>query len=119
MKTFILDLIICSILLSAEAYAQNEPIQQAEVIVWNYTNHPVFIKVYPVGAIFSGSYTPATQYCQKYSLHRSNDNGTNPRPYWPNRDFITGGAKTVQSNDYCVIDFDDGMYYDIDSLRGC
>jgi len=89
-------------------------IEQAEILISNKTTQDILLKVYPVGAVFSGFYTPPTQLNEKYSLKRSNQGQI---PFWtPDKNdsiYITGGNKIIEPNGYCVIDFDDGLYYSL------
>lgn len=57
--------------MSQSVYSQSDPIQQAEILIRNSTSHSIFVKVFPVGAVFSGLASPATGYEKKYSLTRS------------------------------------------------
>lgn len=91
-------------IISVEIYSQSDPIQRAEILIWNYTSHPVTINVFPIGAAFSGHNDPPNNFVKNYSLHRSNPDPLHP-PYWPNPNYITGGIKTINSNKYVVIDF--------------
>ncbi len=74
------------------------------------------MKVFPVGAVFSGygNYGGDSTYFRKYSLMRNNHYA---EPFWPKNPvdslkYIVGGKKTIQSNSYAVVDFDDGVYFD-------
>ena len=91
-------------------------IQFAETLFRNNTSHEIYIKLYPVSAVFSGFYSPPNENFRKYSFKRSNPN---QEPFWqagPDGDkYITGGTKLIMPNDYAVIDFDDGLYYSINS----
>ena len=107
-KIFLL-LIILSIY--KENYSQ-PLIEQAEFLFRNNTSHEIYLIVFPVGAIFSGFYIPPTENYRKYSLLRSNQ--SNPAPFWQNPQYITGGTKTISPNDYILIDFDDGLYYNLE-----
>lgn len=64
-----------------EIYSQ-PIIEQAEYLFRNNTSHEIYLKVFPVGSIFSGFYTPPTEYYRKYSLKRSNQNQLPFLAYW-------------------------------------
>ncbi len=100
------------IFLFVDAIAQ-PLIGQAEILFRNSTEHEIVLVVSPASAVFSGFYTPATEHFRKYSLTRSN---LSQEPFWPLRRsdtaYIVGGSKLILPGDYCVIDFDDGLYYD-------
>mgnify|MGYP006883217542 FL=1 len=108
---YILIIIIAFLVKKVNSQA---PIEQAEILIRNVTTHDILIKVYPVGAVFSGFYTPPTPYNEKYSLKRSNPGQI---PFWIPDDndsiYIKGGTKIIEPNKYCVIDFDDGLYYSL------
>ncbi len=91
-------------------------IGQAEILFRNSTEHEIVLVVSPASAVFSGFYTPATENFRKYSLTRSN---LSQEPFWPLRRndtaYIVGGSKLILPGDYCVIDFDDGLYYDFEN----
>jgi len=112
MKTLMIFIII-SLIPASYLFAQPQ-IGYAEILIKNYTNHDVLMKLFPIGAVFSGFYTPEQSTFRKYSLKRSN---LSADPFWPrspsdSQMYIVGGVKTIGSNDYALVDFDDGLYYD-------
>ncbi len=92
--------------------SQSDSIQQAEILIRNGTLHQITVKVFPIGAIFSGYWT-LNDFQQRYSLRRSRPEA--PVPLWQDPRYITGGEKTILSGDHAVIDFDDGNYYSLPS----
>ncbi|MEO6695056.1 MAG: T9SS type A sorting domain-containing protein [Ignavibacteria bacterium] len=97
-----------------DAFSQSDPIQQAEILIRNSIDRPILVKVFPVGAVFSGHPAPSTSYGQKYSLVRCKP--SNP-VYWPlgphGEQYIIGGVKLMEPNEFKVLDFDDGEYYNV------
>jgi len=89
-------------------------IQRAEILFRNSSSQEINVVVYPVSAVFSGFSAPLTDESRKYSLKRSNSEND---PYWTvgpnNTKYITGGSRLIIQNDYKVIDFDDGQYYNL------
>lgn len=116
MKTLLLSIFI-KLIFVVSIFPQSDPIQKAEILIKNSTNHIFTVKVFPVSADFSGygDHGGDSSYFRKYSLKRSN---INTDPFWPKSPidslkYIVGGVKTVQPNSYAVVDFDDGAYFDI------
>lgn len=92
-------------------YSQGGQINYAEILINNETYHEIFVKVFPVGAIFSGNYSSTTfdtSFSKKYSLKYSNQN-SEIEPHWPissdGEKYIAGGVKFICTNDYAVLDF--------------
>ena len=104
------------LLIISDLYSQSQ-IQYAEILFRNSSSQEINVVVYPVSAVFSGFSAPLTDESRKYSLKRSN---SEIDPYWTigpnNTKYITGGSKLIIQNGYAVIDFDDGQYYNIESL---
>jgi hypothetical protein len=92
-------------------------IQQAEILFRNSTSHDIILEVSPAISIFSGFYNVNIEPFRKFVLRRSNPTQA---PFWPllknDTAFLVGGRKTIAPGDYTLIDFDDGMYYDLDSV---
>ncbi|MGB3018566.1 MAG: hypothetical protein WBC65_12215, partial [Ignavibacteria bacterium] len=92
-------------------------IQQAEILFRNSTSHDIILEVSPASSIFSGFYNVNIEPFRKFVLRRSNPTQA---PFWPllknDTAFLVGGRKTIAPGDYTLIDFDDGMYYDLDSV---
>lgn len=109
-------------------YSQPE-IGQAEVLIRNHSGSDsgkVTVKVSPVGLVFSGCYryiNTIDSLDHKYSLKKTYPDRTSHWPVYPldsNLQFITGGIKTIRLNDYGLLDFDDGFYFnenDTDNAR--
>ncbi|MBK8982877.1 MAG: hypothetical protein IPM38_11285 [Ignavibacteria bacterium] len=116
MKEKLLIIILLSLNFN-ESNSQNI-IQKAEILITNKSLYDIIIYVSPIGAIFSGFNSTSSENYRKYSLIRSNPDRD---PFWPigpdSIKYITGGSKIIVSNDYIVIDFDDGDYFDNNSNR--
>lgn len=93
-----ITIILC--ILSFAGFSIAQQIDQAEILIKNSTNHAILVKVFPVGAIFSGWF-PDDSLNHKYSLKRSNQSEL---CHWPiffgNEQFIVGGEKLILSNSF-------------------
>ncbi len=110
---FIFSLVMCATLQNSKSQPL---IQQAEILFRNSTSHDIILEVSPASSIFSGFYNVNIEPFRKFTLRRSNPAQI---PFWPlmknDTAYLVGGRKKIGPGDYALVDFDDGMYYDLDS----
>lgn len=118
MKKIILILILI-FFTKMQSFSQHDPgheIGRAEIIIYDSAgfNGTIFVKVFPVGTVFS-RYNNTQNLEYKYSLMKTRDDIPCHWPFYysstDTNQFIVGGSKIIEYNDYGLIDFDDGIYF--------
>lgn len=94
----------------------SQVINRAEILVENNLNSAINFRIFPVSAVFNGTYTSEGNNL-KYSFYPSRRGVTEGR-YWKlNPAAIVGGSKEIAVNGFVTIDFDDGDYYRADTVN--
>lgn len=113
MKNLFLFKLLILLLVNSSTYSQS--IGQAEILVKNDLNQNVNFIMYPVSAVFNGRYL-AEGNNYKYSFYPSRRETGNK--YWKiHPDAIVGGNKLITPSGHVVLDFDDGDYYENDTVN--